>query len=391
MSPPNPLPSRWSVRLALLSLAVGALVGPLGLRLIEPGIQEHVQRIETLSEIALAACLFCVGLRLRVRLDWAVWRVPVRLATLALAGTILIIAGAAHIFFNLIFAEALLLGAILAPTDPVLASDVKTPLDEEQHAVRFSLAAEGAIGSVLAFPAIIFSLGLLGFHDSGLLGWRWVTIDLVWALASGALIGWFVGKAAAWVLTRFDSDSEIGLLSVVLAPTCIVLAYAGAIAVAGYGFCSVLVCGASLARGGRLRLRPYPPTFSGRLQNIAQYVEWIVVLIISLLLGAMVATVDVRPSMFLFALLLLAARPLAVRLGLGRARIPEGQRQLVGWFGVHGTASVFYLMYSIDAGVGGDGGKKIMALTLAVLVTSIVVHGLSSTLPLVPKQWRPAE
>jgi len=104
------------------------------------------------------------------------------------------------------------------------------------------------------------------------------------------------------------------------------------------------------------------------------------------LLGALLGITEMRPTMFLFALLLLlVARPLAVRLGLARLPVSESGRRLVEWFGIRGIASVYYLMHSINEGLSAPFARELTALTLAVLVTSIILHSLSSALPLVPR------
>jgi NhaP-type Na+/H+ or K+/H+ antiporter len=391
MATPSTQSQRWPLRTTILCLAIGALVGPFGFKLIEPEVREHAQIIESLSEIALAACLFCVGLRMRVPLEWRLWRVPVRLATATMLGTLIIIAAVAHIFFDLSFAQSLLLGAILAPTDPVLASDVRLGPpgpDEEQGAVRFSLAAEGALNSGMAFPAVVFSLGLLGLHDPGPLGMRWLALDLLWPVASGVALGWFAGAAAARLIMRLETNTngESGVPEGLLVLLCAAAAYAAAIAAHAYGFLAVFAAGIALSRGGKLRFRMQTPRVARHLQRGALRVEHFAELMMVTLLGALLAMSDLRPAMFLFALvLLLAVRPLAVRMGLGRVPVPEGGRRLVEWFGIRGIASVYYLMHSINEGLPSPFARELTALTLAVLVTSIVLHSLSSSLPLVPR------
>jgi NhaP-type Na+/H+ or K+/H+ antiporter len=375
--------ARWPLSPAVIYLAVGLLVGPLGFRLLAPGLREDGRLIESLAEAALALSLFCVGLRLRAPLQWNAWRTPVRLASVTLLATIVLIAGAAHIFFELSFAQALLLGAILAPTDPVLASDVHMPVPGEHELARFSLAAEGGINTGLSLPAVTFGLGLVGTNDIPTPGIKWFAFDVVWALAAGIAFGWIVGALTARAVARLDSGRTPDFFEDLIILAAGVLAYGGAIAIGVNPLLAVLTAGIAICHGGRLHRSATLRRPDSRYVALAQRVERLTAVIVVLLVGALVSLVEVRPEMFVFALLLLAAvRPLAVRLALGRLPIAADERRLLSWFGVRGAASVYLLMMAIDQGLSMTLAKELAAITLVALVTSIVLHGLTAT-PLV--------
>jgi len=143
----------------IVYLGAGVLLGPIGLGLIDAGWREHGRVVETLGELLVALALFCIGLRLRQALEWRAWRVPVRLSTITTVATATLVAGTAHVFFDLDFAHALLLGAILAPTDPVLARDVPLPLESDTESVRTTLVGEGALNQAVALSVLLFALG----------------------------------------------------------------------------------------------------------------------------------------------------------------------------------------------------------------------------------------
>jgi NhaP-type Na+/H+ or K+/H+ antiporter len=330
---------------------------------------------------------------LRAIFEWPLWRTPVRLATITMVFTLIIIAAAAHLFFDLTFPESLLLGAILSPTDPVLASDMPLGAEDDAGSVRFSLAAEGALNSGMAFPAVVFSLGQLGLHDSGPLGLRWLALDVLWSVTAGIVVGWLIGLAASRAMARIDTSSthtEGSLSEVLLVLSCGAIAYALALAVHGYGFLAVLTAAIALTRKGKLRALLHPsPRLPRYLQRTALRVEHFAELAMMVVLGVLLGNTGLRPVMFLFALLLLlVARPLAVRVGLAGLPMPEGARRLVEWFGVRGIASVYYLMHSINEGLSAPFARELTAIVLAVLVTSIVIHSLSSSLPLVPRHLK---
>ena len=357
---------------AVPSLTLGVLLGPLGLGLIDPAPREDGRLIEAVGEIALLVSLYCVGLRLRVPLEWQLWRPPVRLATLTMLATIALAAGAAHVLLGLSFAQALLLGAILAPTDPVLASEIQLPPGSDQDDPRFVLAAEGGVNNGLALPAVLFGLGLAGLNGMGPAALSWLTVDLAWSVAVGLAFGWLLGASMARLLARLDD--------VLIVVATAALAYGGAIAIRADAFLAVFAAGVALSHGGGLRRPPRLRALTPRILEYAHRIERIAVTMVIVLIGALVASMDMRVEMLVFALaLLLVVRPLAVRIGLMGLSVEPGHRRLFAWYGVRGAASLYYLVWGINQGLAAPIARELMAVTLMTLVTSIVLHGLSAT------------
>lgn len=364
-------------------LAAGVLLGPLGLGLIEAGWREHGRVVETLGEVLVALALFCTGLRLRQPLEWRLWRVPVRLSTITAAATAALVAGTAHVFFDLGFAHALLLGAILAPTDPVLAHDVPLPLESDTESVRTTLVSEGALNQAIALSVLLFALGLTGLHELGPLALRWALLDVVWALAGGAVFGWLIGVGTVRFLVRLDRDRQLDLPEELFALAALVLACGGAVAIGGSGAIAAFAAGVALGNGARLHPVGRTRRPSPRMLGTALRLERAAAIVVLMLIGVLLARVDLRPEMFLFALVVLGVvRPIAVRLGLGNIALPAADRRAIGWFGVRGMGSVYLLAYGINEGLGAGLAHEIAAIALVTLLTSIVLHGLSATSPL---------
>ena len=222
--------SRAPVAAAVLCLGVGLLAGAwdasLGARPLE-----QARSAQVLVEAALLVCLFCTGLRISTPFRLGAWRVPLKLTLITLPVTIGLTAGAASVFLGMPFAQALLLGAILGPTDPVLAFDLRVPESDREEAVRFALGAEGALSSSLALPAVLFALGICGHHELGPLALRWAALEVAWALAAGALLGWGLGALAARGLARLDTRAnagELGLTELALLVTLVAFTYGAA-------------------------------------------------------------------------------------------------------------------------------------------------------------------
>jgi sodium/hydrogen antiporter len=387
--------SRAVAAAAVVCLALGMLAGVWDASLGERAM-EHTGAAQLLAEVALLVCLFCTGLRMSVPLDLATWRVPLRLGLLTLPVTVVLVAGTAKVFLGLPLAQALLLGAILAPTDPVLASDLKVPTADRGDAVRFALTAEGALSSSLALPIVLFALGVCGHHDLGPLAFRWLALDVLWALASGALLGGLIGGLGAHVLAQLDmrgSVSQLGLAELTLFASVVALTYGVSVLAHANGFVAVLVAGIALATGGppwpRARARwlggAAKPRFARSLGSSAGRVGRLAELAMVIVIGMLLTISRVRPALILFALLVLVAlRPIAARLALLGCGGAELERQLVAWFGIRGVASIYYVMFAVEQGLDARAASELTTITFAVLATSVALHGLTA-LPLANK------
>jgi len=371
--------TRWSAHPILLGLGVGLLIGPAGLHLLEPHIVEDSGVVESLSEFVLLVMLFCVGLRLRVPFEWHFWHIPLRLASLTMLATASLAAAAAHVLFGMNLVEALLLGVVLAPTDAVLASDMYVPAEIDQDAVPFTLAAEGAMTSTLAAPLLLLVLEFLGFGDSGSEALGLHVLIGIWSVIGGALVGWIVGALMMRWLTLLDSDRQGDFLEDMSVAATAVLTYVGALALRADGLIAVFVAGLALSHGGRLRHSLRKPTPSARVLRFAGRVERFAAVLVAVLLGALLSSVELHLRMGVFALLLLAGlRPLAVRLGLGGLGLQPLQRRPLEWFGARGAASVYCLGLAINRGLGGEFANELAATALVVVVASIVFSVVSA-------------
>lgn len=366
---------------------------------------EHARTAQVLIEAGLVVGLFCAGLKLTAPLGLTHWRLPLRLAAITLPVTAALTAGAARVLLGLPIEEAVLLGVILAPTDPVFAACLEHPNLESHSAARFVLLAEGALTSILALPLLMFAIGFAGERDLGPLAARWLALDLAWAVAGGLLLGALIGSVAARALARLDGRAETGWLAVLFATSALASTYGAALIVEANGLAAALAAGIAFSRGG-ITLRggrlgwvggSHPSRFAKVLSSAADRIEHSIELAAVVLIGLLLAGSAARPALVLFALLMLVAvRPLAARLGIGaapRARPAaaergsdaerletSGERQTLAWFGVRGIASLYCLSLVIDGPAVANIGD-LAAITLVVLAMSIALHGLTA-LPL---------
>jgi NhaP-type Na+/H+ or K+/H+ antiporter len=374
--------ARRPAHAAVVALAVGALLGPIGLRLLRPQLLEDGAPIETISEIALLTCLFCLGLRLKLPIDWRTWRIPLRLATLTTLATVGLAAAAAHLMFDMSLAESLLLGAIIAPTDSVLASDVGSHPETEQDSPAFILSAESGINNGLAAALVMLVLGLMGLSDSDSGALSSASLLGLWSVGGGVAAGGLIGAGMARWIKLLDPERQADFLEEAMVFATAALAYGAAMAIRTDGFLAVLAAGVALSHGGRLRRplrnRPLMPRVLRISARIERY-TWLIVLV---LLGTLVPSIDYKWWMLGFAaVLIFLIRPLAVRLGLGGVNMPETQWRGVAWFTARGVASLYCLAFAINQGLSTPFSRQLAGVTLVVLVTSIIASAISG-LPL---------
>lgn len=234
---------RLPISTAMLYLAAGYGLGPAGLGVMAPDPFQDTVLLEHLAEITVLISLFATGLKLGLPLAHPHWRLLVRLAFVVMALTVGLIAVAGIWGLGLSPGAAVLLGAILAPTDPVLASEVQVEDLHDRDRLRFSLTGEGSLNDGAAFPFVMLGLGLLGLHDLGAAGWRWWLLDGVWPIGGG--LGALIGKCVIYLRTR---HKEAVGLDEFLALGLIALTYGMAHFAHTYGFLAVFAAGLALQR-----------------------------------------------------------------------------------------------------------------------------------------------
>lgn len=238
---------RLPLSTGILYMAVGYGLGPRGSGLIDIDPIRHAVFIERVTELAVIISLFTAGLKLRIPVLDIRWRRPVRLAFGSMTFTVAAIAAAGIYGMGLSWGAGILLGAILAPTDPVLASDVQVGNAFDYDPLRFSLTAEAGLNDGTAFPFVMLGLGLLGLHDLGPFGLRWIGVDVVWATVGALAIGGLLGTAVArLVLYLRREHREATGLDDFLAMGLIGVCYGLALLCHTYGFLAVFAAGLAL-------------------------------------------------------------------------------------------------------------------------------------------------
>lgn len=407
---------RWMpVTSSVVCLGLGIALGGSGVGLLHLDLAKASGWMEHLTEVAVLFSLFFSGLKLRLPLADPRWRIAVYLAgplmLVCISGVSLVLHYGLHLSWGL----AVLIGAILAPTDPVLATLVQVVDARDADPVRFSLSGEAGLNDGVAFPFVI--LGLLLLQPSaqeGLAGW--LLKDVLWAVTAGLLCGYWMGRGLGklTLYLRLRNDDSTVSPNDYLALALIALAYVAAELLQDYGFLAVFAAGLGLRQAEvRTSSSPQAPAAEHLVQPVVghqhvapeQAVKGDVQglgdsqIAAGIMLGDMLAfgsLVERAMEVFLVTLLgvvllehwdwravivagalFAVIRPLGVMLAPLRGRLNLPQRGLLGWFGIRGIGSFYYLFYAVNHGLLPAAAVESTNLVLSVVALSILLHGLS--------------
>ena len=374
---------------AIIYLLVGIAIGPYGFGLVElrrDGIF-NTELLKRLTEFVVIVSVFGCGLKISRPFKLAAWDTTLRLIGILMPISIFAIAAIGKFLLGMDWAGAILLGAILAPTDPVLASALQLKDTSDNDELRFGLTSEGGLNDALAFPFVYF--GLYALKDDNWNNWikDWVGVDLIWAIGSAIIMGFLVAKAIVWLDTKIKERHPVDdLMEDFIALSTVFLTYALTEIVNGYGFLAVFIAGLVMQKS--YHHDPEKPL--AQLEFIEQ-VEKLLEIGTILLLGTILLyqpIVNFAPQSILVILLLFfLVRPLGVFLStIGKKTIyPHRQkfypqkRWIFGWFGIRGVGSLYYLAYAFDNGLKGELAEQIAWITYTTVVVSVLVHGISAT------------
>jgi sodium/hydrogen antiporter len=359
--------------------------------------------------------LFVGGLRLRLRPDHAVWQPAYRLASWGMLASIAGVALFAWLVLDLHPAMALLAGAILAPTDPVLAGAVTVGHAGDHDPLRYALSGEAGLNDGAAFPFVVLALLLLQSEVTSAEIATWAAHRLIWAIPAGLAIGFimgrFVGRAAIAIRSHNrDTAAPTDFLALAL----IALSYTAAEAVGAWGFLAVFAAGIGL-RSAEIRAveqdphpdegaestRPHPPAETlvsphgvtekqmqepavaagvlvAEVFSFGDTMERMLEVLLVVLVGVALASHWDLRGVLIGMVLIVLVRPAAAFLFLLGTPLTTVQRTLLGWFGIRGIGSLYYLAYAFAHGIGGAMARDLAGIVITAVATSILVHGLSS-------------
>ena len=352
------LGSGWIARLpfsyAIIYLVVGILLGSQVTGLINLDISTKV--LERITEMVVIISVFGCGLKMNRRLNLSAWNTTARLIGFVMPISIVALSAVAHWFLGMSWGAAILLGAILAPTDPVLASEVQLTHIKDKNELRFGLTSEGGLNDALAFPFVYF--GIYALKDNNWDNWfkQWVLVDVFWAIIAGIVMGIVVAKAVIWIdrqLQRQEKADE--LMEDFVALSAIFLTYSLTELVNGYGFLAVFVAGWLMqhnyyhAKENEKRLDQLE-----FIEQIEKLLEVGTIVLLGTILTINPAFDYLGQGLLIAAFLIFIIRPLGSAISLLGSKVSPINRIFIGWFGIRGVGSLYYLNYAVGKEIGSS-------------------------------------
>lgn len=427
---------RLPISTSIIYLVVGVALGPVGFGVMQVDLERQRHGLEVLTQIAVIVSLFVGGLKLRLPLAHRSWRIAIRLAGPVMLASIVGMTLIANLVLGVPPFLALLIGAALAPTDPVLASAVSVNDAEDHDRVRFALSGEAGLNDGMAFPFVI--LALEGMRQPAVGEWlmQWAFARVLWAVPAALLVGWvlglWVGRFAIFMRSR---QRDTAAPSDFLALALIALAYVIAEWLHSWGFLAVFAAGVGL-RHAELRVvadsphpdaigkikgwfgheralaPPSPVTSAGAASvhppaetlvpttvsedeiqepavaagvlisealSFGDTVERLLEVMLVVLVGVALSQFWTPSALVIAGVLLLVLRPLSTTFLLRGTTASRAQRRLLGWFGIRGIGSLYYVAYALNHGVSGADATLLVGVVVTVVACSITVHGVSVT------------
>jgi NhaP-type Na+/H+ or K+/H+ antiporter len=392
---------------AMVYLVVGFVLGPAVTGLLTPELHGKGHVVRLITETGLVISLFAIGLHLRVPLADRLWLLTLRLGVVAMVFTIAIVTALGHYGLGLPIGVALVLAAALAPTDPVLANELRPREAGDDEPLRFALSSEGGCNDGAAWPFMLLGLALCGVDNDAQQNTGLFLLSVVWGIASGIAIGWILGTGVVALVTRLRTRFNEALgLEAFFALGLMSACYGAALLIQGYGFLAVFAGGVALRHRELLFTGAKPPAaalesveqgameqaatnpelahavMAESMMAFAVEVEHLVELALILLIGSVISAhwremLEWRVVIPVI-LLLAVVRPVSTSLALLGSSLSLHQRLLVGWLGIRGVGTFYYLLFSIEHAPSAL-LDPIAAIVLAAIAGSVFLHGATAT------------
>ncbi len=392
---------------AIVYLIVGFVLGPAVTGMLTPDLDDGVHLLRLVTEAGLVISLFAIGMHLRVPLRNPLWLLPLRLGVVGMLLTIAAMTALCYYGLGLALGLALLVAATLAPTDPVLANELRPREAGDDEPLRFALSGEGGCNDGAAWPFALLGLSLCGVDIRGMDSAGAFAASLAWGIGSAIAVGWLLGAGVVALVTRLRTRLGValgieGFLAFGLMSAC----YGATQLIHGYAFVAVFVAGVALRHeelgatgdiaptealekvehGEREEAASNPELahayVAESMMAFAVEIEHTVELVLMLIIGSVVSAhwrelLEWRAIWPALALLFVV-RPVCAALALAGSQMTWQQRLLAGWLGIRGVGAFYYLLFGIEW-LPRVAEETVLPVVMAAIVGSVLLHGVSAT------------
>lgn len=371
---------RLPLSLPIVCIGIGVAIFLLPHVRLSPLPTEYPKIAERLTELVVIIALMGAGLKIDRVMGWRRWGVTWRLIAITMPVSILAITGLVSWALGLPLAIALLLAASLAPTDPVLASDVQVgpPKTGEEDVVRFGLTSEAGVNDGAAFPFVHLAILLAASAATGK-PWlvEWLSYRVAWEIGGGIAGGWLIGRLFGWLTFHIPAKTKLSKTGdgfIALSATFI--SYGLTEIVHVYGFLAVFVTALTFRHTHR------DHDFQREMHDLTEQVERLAMMVLLILFGGALVSGLLTPVTWVdagvAAVILLVIRPLAGVIGLMGYRAAWREKLTLSFFGIRGVGTFYYLAYGMNHMEIGN-AARLWGLGGLVVLGSILLHGLTVT------------
>ncbi len=358
-------------------LISGVLVFLLPIQWELPDLIEEAELLKRITELGVIIALASAGLKINEPFLWKTWSASSRLLIVTMPLTIIFTALLGW-WAGLVPASAILLGAAIAPTDPVLADDVQTsdPGDSDSSPTRLALTTEAGLNDGLAFPFtnLAIAVAVLGL-DPGEWFINWLVIDVLYKIIIGFAIGILSGKILAFLLFKMTEKQHLKIAEGVFSITLVLFPYAVAELVSTYGFIAVFIAACYFRQQEPEHQDPI------KIHQFSITMERIFEGVLMLMVGGYIAfgaLSHLTPLMIMISVLvILIVRPFSGWVALVGSDLPNPERWAVAFYGIRGIGSLYYLSYAIYR-ADFPQSEELWAMVIFIIAVSVFLHGISA-------------
>lgn len=371
---------RLPLSLPIVCIGIGAAVFLLPQVPLDPLPLRYPEITERLTEMVVIIALMGAGLKIDRVFGWRRWAITWRLIVVAMPLSILAVTGLATWALGLPLAVALLLAASLAPTDPVLASDVQVgpPKTGEEDEVRFGLTSEAGLNDGAAFPFVHLAILLATAAATGE-PWlaEWLSYRVAWEIGGGVVGGWLIGRLFGWLTFHVPAETKLAKTGDgLIALSATFMSYGLTEIIHVYGFLAVFVTALTFRHTHR------DHSFQFEMHALTEQVERLAMMVLLILFGGalvsgLLATVSWTDAAVVAAILLLV-RPVAGWIALLGYPADRNEKLTLSFFGIRGVGTFYYLAYGINH-MALDQAERLWGIVGLVVLCSILLHGLTVT------------